>query len=168
MYNSLYTSMLVADEWRDFARQRKTIRVTSPAGKQRSSYFLQLPYAYAVPLMVFSGLMHWLVSQSLFLANVTVLDPDGIQDKEASIVTCGYSIIAIMFTVIIGGLMVVAVVAIGFRRFEPRMPLTSNRNMAISAAYHAPPEDVDAAILPLMWGVVKQVTKGVSHCSFTS
>ena len=168
MYNSLYTSMLVADEWRDFARHRKTLRVTSPVGQQRSSYFLQLPYAYAVPLMIFSGLMHWLVSQSLFLASVNAFTPDGVPDKEASIVTCGYSTIAVIFAVIIGSFMVIAVVAVGFRQFEPRMPLASNCSVAISAACHAPPEDTDAAMLPVMWGVIDHIAGEVGHCTFTS
>ena len=47
-YNGLYTCMLGAHEWSLFATQRRGVRVTSPVGKQRSTYYLALPYWYAV------------------------------------------------------------------------------------------------------------------------
>jgi hypothetical protein len=47
-YNALYSCVLGAHEWSLFAGSRRTLRVTSPAGKQRSTYYLQLPYPYAI------------------------------------------------------------------------------------------------------------------------
>ena len=47
-YNSLYSCMLGAHEWSLFATRRVGARVTSPLGNQRSKYYLQLPYRYAV------------------------------------------------------------------------------------------------------------------------
>ena len=64
-YNSLFTCMLVANEWNQYAHSRKPLRVTSPTGVQRSTNRLQLPYKYGVPLLFISGTVHWLVSQSL-------------------------------------------------------------------------------------------------------
>lgn len=61
-YNSLWTYMLLTDEWASYARRRKPLRVTSPTGIQRSTYRLQLLYRYGIPLMLMSGLLHWLVS----------------------------------------------------------------------------------------------------------
>lgn len=55
-YNGLFTCMLLADEWNDYAHHRKALRVTSPAGHQRSTYRLQLPYKYGIPLIILSGL----------------------------------------------------------------------------------------------------------------
>ena len=75
-YNGLYTCMLPADEWSRFAHQRKSLRVTSPTGPQRSTYYLHLPYLYSIPLLILSGALHWLVSQSIFLARVTVFTSD--------------------------------------------------------------------------------------------
>lgn len=49
-YNGLFTCMLLADEWSGHAKERKTLRVTSPIGQQRSTYRLQLPYKYSIPL----------------------------------------------------------------------------------------------------------------------
>ena len=54
-YNGLYTCMLMAKEWNDYAYERKTLRVTNPVREQRSTYRLQLPYKYGIPLIVLSG-----------------------------------------------------------------------------------------------------------------
>lgn len=59
--------MLVADEWNDFIEERKTLSLSSSRGIQRSSYFLSLPYRFALPLMIVSGTIHWLISQSVFV-----------------------------------------------------------------------------------------------------
>jgi hypothetical protein len=66
--------MFLADEWSHFAKERKPLRVSSPTGL---TYFLQLPYRIALPLLVMSGLLHWLVSQSIFLAVVSEYDEIG-------------------------------------------------------------------------------------------
>lgn len=62
LYNGLFTSMLLAREYSGYAKQRKSLRVTTPKGTQRSTYWLQLPYAYSIPLIVGSATLHWLVS----------------------------------------------------------------------------------------------------------
>lgn len=72
-YNSLFTCMLLGHEWASYAHRRKGLRVSSkPMGAQRSTYFLSLPYRFALPLMAMSGLLHWLVSQSIFFVVVQV------------------------------------------------------------------------------------------------
>ena len=48
MYNGLFSCVLGAHEWSLFAKSRKPLRVTAPIGKQRSTYYLQLPYYYAL------------------------------------------------------------------------------------------------------------------------
>lgn len=47
-YNGIYSCVLGAHEWSLFARSRMPLRVTSPVGQQRSTYYLQLPYNYAI------------------------------------------------------------------------------------------------------------------------
>lgn len=51
-------------------------------GQQRSTYRLQLPYVYGVPLVIISSGLHWLVSQSLFLARVTMFDSLDVKDGD--------------------------------------------------------------------------------------
>ena len=52
MYNGLYTSMHMAHEYGGYATERKSLRVTTPRGTQRSTYWLQLPYTYGMPLIL--------------------------------------------------------------------------------------------------------------------
>ncbi|EOD51686.1 hypothetical protein UCRNP2_1525 [Neofusicoccum parvum UCRNP2] len=73
--NSVVTSMAVAAEWGGHAGRRRALRVSVPRGRQRSSYFLQLPYRLGAPLLAASVLVHWLVSQSLFVAQVNQVWP---------------------------------------------------------------------------------------------
>lgn len=55
--NGLFSGMLAASEWSKLETKRKGLRVyASPTGAQRSSYTLQLPYKYALPLILLSGL----------------------------------------------------------------------------------------------------------------
>ncbi len=172
-YNGLFTCMLLADEWNGYAYERKYLRVTSPRGQQRSTYWLQLTFRYAVPLMIMSGLLHWLTSQSLFLARITVFDENNMPDNSQSASTCGYSPVAIVFLLIAGAVTLLSVSLISFRRFKPGIPLVRSYSAAISAACHRPEADVDASTKPVMWGVVghefnENVRKTLGHCSFTS
>ena len=143
--NSLFTSMLSAQEWTNFGYQRKTLRVTSPSGKQRSTYRLQIPYSYGIPLLIAFSCLHWLVSQSLFLARVDVYDLNDVLDASQSVSTCGYSIIAVILAVILGTVILVFAVATGFRRYPQGMPLARGCSAAISAACHPPEKDKHAS-----------------------
>ncbi len=168
MYNGLYTCMIQGHEWTRYAHTRKPLRVTSPVGKQRSTYYLTLPYTYAVPLLCASGLMHWLVSQSLFLVQITFYNSMGEEAWEKNISTLGYSSIAIIFVLVVASTMLLVQITMGFRRFNPGIPHASSCSAAISAACHAPADDVHAPLLPVMWGVVEEGGNGVGHCCFTS
>ena len=176
MYNGVFTCMLLSHEWNMFGYRQQPLRVTTPSGKQRSTYWLQLPYQYSLPLLILSGFMHWLVSQSLFLARIAMrghrtlpLDGYDPEDEVITISTCGYSPIAIFFTIIVGSTMVTGLIANGFRRYRPGIPFASSCSAAISASCHPPADDIDAAILPIRWGEVRSKTQnGVAHCTLTS
>jgi len=74
-YNSTLTKAATAIEWAQFSTGYRPLRVTTPRGDQTSSYFLGLPYRYAILSMAISSLVHWVTSQALFA--VTVEGPDG-------------------------------------------------------------------------------------------
>ncbi|KAH9221961.1 hypothetical protein DL95DRAFT_381261 [Leptodontidium sp. 2 PMI_412] len=70
-YNNIFTCMLQDVEWHGFSTTRKPLRVSgSRRGSQQSIYFLHLPYRFAIPLAILSGILHWLSSQSLFLVYI--------------------------------------------------------------------------------------------------
>lgn len=48
------------------------------------------------------------------------------------------------------------------------MPFVSTCSAAISALCHAPEEDAEVALFPVMWGEVSRGKKDVGHFSFTT
>ncbi len=190
MLNSLVTIMVGASEYNSYAKQRKPLRVSSPRGAQRSTYYLSLPYKYSISMLVVSALLHWLVSQSFFFVQIVASDIDGVERK---IITCGYSPIGITFTIVLGVLFLFAVLIIGLRRFKSPMPLAGQCSAVISAACHPSTSSVDDdanhALKPVQWGEIPASSwpsmessiqssrfenpfgseeTGVYHCSFTS
>jgi hypothetical protein len=165
LVNGTLTSMLLADEWSDFAHERKSLRVSDPKPGQRATYFLQLPYRYAVPLMTFSGVLHWSVSQSIFLAQVATFSSKGELIDPAAVSTCGHSPVAIMLTMIMLCCLAAIVIGLGLRRYKPGMPLAGTCSAAIAAACH-PSSDVDTTA-PLQWGVTSEEGVDVGHCAFS-
>jgi hypothetical protein len=176
LFNSILTSMLVGEEWTHFYLTRKRLRVSNPIGQQRSTYWLQVPYKYSLPLLALSGLLHWSASQSLFVVQINVLSEYPRQiDSSQNISTCGYSPIAIMITTLIGLIIMIIGIAQGSRSYPAGMPLAGTCSAAISAACHPPKDDVDAAFLPVQWGAVKMengqdesIEGDIGHCTFTS
>lgn len=185
-YNGMFTCMRLTEEWMGYAHERKPLRVTDPVGAQRSTYRLQLPYRYGIPMLILSGILHWLVSQSLFLARIIAIDANGNEDAAGSISTVGYSCIAIITVIPVGVIVVLIGIITGLRRYRSGMPLAVSCSAAISAACQRPDGDVDAAIKPVMWGAISQKVKWldeegravrwrgtsteglVGHCCFTS
>ena len=165
--------MLLAEEWSAYATKRRFLRVTSPTGGQRSTYRLQLPYRYGIPLLVGSSVLHWLVSQSIFLARINVVDSAEAEVYWVGLSTCGYSPMAMIFVIILGSIVVLLGICFGFRKSRGGMPLAGSCSAAISAACHPPEADVNASLKRVMWGVVAEDSfqyegESVGHCSFTS
>jgi hypothetical protein len=156
LYNNCLTRLMLGREYSGYARQRKPLRVSTPEGEQRSTYRLQLPYRYSAPLMATMATMavlHWLVARSIFLVEVNVFDYDGNPMAE-KVSACGYSSMAIVLSLFVSGVIILALLANGVRKLEPGMPLASSCSLAITAACHTPAGDEDAALLPLKYGVV--------------
>jgi hypothetical protein len=87
--------MVSADEFRRFSSHRKALRTTDPKGQQRSTYRLSFPWTYALPLALCSSVLHWLVSQSLFISRTEILDTYG-KTEWISYMEVGYLPLAIL------------------------------------------------------------------------
>lgn len=177
--NGLLTSMATAEEWERFATDRKGLRVSSssPRGRhQRASHLLQLPYRFALPLMAASALLHWLASQSIFLADVDVdssaRDMDPARPAVHHFPTCGYSPLAIFWLVVLGAALTLPLGVYSLRRLRTGMPVAGNCSAAISAACHGIDAKAEpgASERPLQWGEVL-VNDGngtvVRRCAFS-
>ncbi|RYN29959.1 hypothetical protein AA0113_g682 [Alternaria arborescens] len=175
-YNALFTAMLMGYEWLSYSRKRKGLRVSrQPSGAQRSTYFLQLPYRFGIPLMVLSGTLHWLVSQSIFLVAIDFYDTFGNPGSAWSCglgyKTLGYSPPAMASVIVLAGIMVISIIAFGYIPYKRGMPLAGTCSMAISAACHPAVRVEDGnsiAEQKLKWGVVSTGVDGLGHCAFSA
>jgi hypothetical protein len=177
-YNSVYTAMLMGYEWTSYASKKKGLRVShTPQGFQRSTYFLQLPYRFGIPLVILSGVLHWLVSQSIFVVAIDVFDAQGNPTINGSgsgqgIRRCGFSPIAMMVVTVLGLFMILALVGFGSMRYNHGMPLARSSSLAISTACHPPgvhgSGEVPMSEQELQWGVVETGVDGIGRCAFSS
>ena len=180
-YNGIFTCMLAEREWNQFARKMGGLRISSiPCGFQRSSYFLQLPYRFAIPIMLLSGVLHWVVSQSIFFVAIEIYDQGVRVDHHSvydhatypEILSCGYSPIAIMFVIILTLVMMLFGIGTGMKRYDPGIPIAGSCSVVLSAACHVEDEDgasSQMALKPLQWGVVRSGDGDeVGHCAFST
>jgi len=157
-YNALFTSMLAGLEWSKMAWQKKSMRVSqTPQGEQRSSYFLQLPYRYAIPLLGFSAVMHWLVSQSIFLIAVERHDPLGNPATSDGVIegdhyTCGWSPLAVLLVICGGMFMMAGAISMGWRKYQPGMPFGGTNSAVIAAACYVAGEEENIECKKVKWG----------------
>ena len=167
--NRLCTSMCFAQEWNSYGTARKGLRATNPTGQQRSTYFLQLPYRWSIPLTITSGLLHWLLSQSLFLVRLEIRDIHGQVITSNSRCNCGYSPISILTFCLVFLALLLVVLGLLLRKISLDIPAPAHCSLAISAACYAPLDDVHPQLKPVQWGVVRSCFGGeIAHCSFTS
>ncbi|KAF1849177.1 uncharacterized protein K460DRAFT_330888 [Cucurbitaria berberidis CBS 394.84] len=167
--NTICTSMAGTLEWNNLANFRKGLRVTQSHGSQRSTYFLQLPYRWSLPLIITSGTLHWLLSQTFFLVRVDFFDSQGKMLEHKSKSACGFSTLS-LFVLLSAFLILLCTVGwIGFRNMSMKAPIIASCSLAISAACHPPPNEIDPHLAKVRWGVVQhEVVEGFGHCSLSS
>ncbi|KAI9369945.1 hypothetical protein BJX61DRAFT_545098 [Aspergillus egyptiacus] len=180
-YNNIMTNMLAASEYDSYGIERKGLRVSWPQKNtsQRSTYWLSIPYRYSIPILMAYMTLHWAISQSLFIVQIVQYGIDG-ELMWGSGRLLAYSPAAILLSVLLGGLMVLALLTLALaRKFRSMMPLAGSCSVAISAACH-PGSGEDAATVALKkvkWGETMTFPEGMmdigelegaGHCSFTS
>ncbi|KAF2737270.1 hypothetical protein EJ04DRAFT_510377 [Polyplosphaeria fusca] len=139
--------MAGALEWESYARYRKGLRVSGQSdGDQRATYFLQLPYRFAVPLIAFSILLHFLVSRVVSMVIIDRYVFDLVREEwqlaerteNCGIYQCHFSLLAMIVIIVVGGSLVLALMATSMRRLLTDMPAAANCSLIISAACHLP------------------------------
>jgi hypothetical protein len=182
--------MLANREWAQYAIKRASLRVTLPSAGQRSTYFLQLPYTFSVPLLIASTLLHWLVSQSIFLARIAVYRDgelvtierigayNNIPKNNMGVLSAvGYSDSALLTSIGWGSALVVfCLLVAGICTYPKGLPVGGTNSAVISATCHvkygmdeAGKSEVDIANQQLKWGVTIPGSRNVvGHCCFSS
>lgn len=182
VYNGQFTAMLAHREWSNYAIKRAPLRVTHPSSGQRSTYYLQIPYTFGVPLLASAIVLHWLISQSIFLVRI-VVHADGTKTSISQYLdngrngdffsALGYSSSAIVASMAWGLILVVIVLAAAFMgKYPMGLPIGGMNSAVISAACHIQHKERRKRNLsdrPLMWGVtIPGSEETVGHCSFSN
>ncbi|OAQ57700.2 hypothetical protein VFPPC_11729 [Pochonia chlamydosporia 170] len=155
MYNSLYTQLCIEKEWSSFSTRYRTLRVTRPQGQQRSTYRLQLPYRYSIPLILVSIILHWLVSNALYvfileggyfwtgtgssseaLLNQKLPSFRGSGISGDAYVGIGYSTTALLALLFAAILLPIIPVALAMRKTTGTIPPGGSNSMVVCAACH--------------------------------
>ncbi|EMD91307.1 hypothetical protein COCC4DRAFT_128640 [Bipolaris maydis ATCC 48331] len=168
-YNAAITSMLLGDEWSAFFNRYKPLRVsTSRRGHQRSTYFLQLPYRYALPLLGFSTLLHWLASQSLFVVSVELYNMYG---EHKDFISLSFSPLGILLSFVVAVVLAIGMFILGRKKLSPA-PLVGSCSAAIAASCFARPYEVAPWEKELKWGAFMlhgdEQYFGMPHCGLSS
>ncbi|KAK2055805.1 hypothetical protein LY76DRAFT_607434 [Colletotrichum caudatum] len=180
---------LLADEWLRFFRrsEKKPLRVSSPRGIQRSSYSLSLPLKYSVPLLACTTLLHWLISQSIFLVQTSAFQlgsNGGHRQPEYDATMRGYSMLGSLLSVGLAMLLLLAITLNAALRSYHDVPAaavvtaapaaTKNGLGLLRLGYHCgilralcagrPAADVDAHLFPLGIGMVNTSKSREAGC----
>lgn len=150
----------------------KALRVSSkePNSRQRPSYFLSMPYRYAIPLNTSLAVLQFFISQSLYLVQATSFNANGSRNYHNDSTRVGYSLLGIILSLFLGRSTVVAVAILSLRKYPgapANIPLVSTCSVAISAACHPPQGDDNSYRVPLRYGMTS-LRDGVGHCCFTT
>ena len=168
MYNSVLTSMHQSAEYLRFSTQRKILRVTTPIGAQRSTYWLQLLYSYALPFMTAMATLNWFISQSFFFASVGVFDYNYVLDKGKTVKTLRWSPLAVLLALILWLLTILALPPLRFQKYPTGMPLAGSNSAVISDVCH-PEEGADITERPPKYGVLRSTdAKGRRRVGFSA
>ena len=123
--------------------------------------------------MVLSGLLHWFISQSIFVVQTVAYLPkytarsfDRAPYLDSSCI--GFSTIGIILALSVGCILVLFLLFVGFVfKYKARnvedgkekppytMPIVGTCSAAISSNCQSHPDDVDCTFLPLQWGLVR-------------
>lgn len=171
----------------------RPLRVSAdPVGLQTTSVYLTLPPAVSWFLAVLFAGMAFLLSQSLFVVSVQLIDvpvspgsiptdDEGLSGSPNQIVALGLSGVALL--VLLASLLVlaVAVLGVGLRRSPSAQPpggepvgnpmalAGGSCSAVISARCHPLAREKGLWRKPVMWGVVREgACLGESHCGFTA
>lgn len=157
VYTHAFTCMVSAYEWGKFSQVRKPLRVSRPCPRtaQRSTYWLNLPYRFIVPIMGLVAILHWLSARSIFFVQLTPYDINGVAVPAAKFDSCAISVTAIFYATVIIATLVVALLGFSLCSLPPGMPIAGSCSLAISAAAHAAEGEDDPGALPLMYGVLE-------------
>jgi hypothetical protein len=170
VYMGIMTSMFISADWSIFATKNQTLMVSSAVGKQRGTWLLGAPLGYGLVLLGLHTLLHWFVSQSIFVVQLDIYNKNGKPDTQwQTLSNCGYSPIAIICSVVTAVVLLLSALIFMLRRFPAGSPpVASTSSAAISAACHPVIRSDPLVYQAIRWGVDGGFGNGVQHCSLVA
>ena len=163
-YNNILTRQVAANKFLgvlDEGIDRKALRVSSPKNsEQRSSYFLSLTWRYAIPQIIAFMLLHWLVSQSIFivLTSAWTIAPEPAPLPNENATRLGFSCAGIFLVLIVATALVLGLVVNSVREYRCKVPdffpRMATNGTAIDAVCRPARDDYDAYLFLVRLGVV--------------
>lgn len=155
-YNALFTRLQAESEWNAYSVDYKPLRVTSRQGEQLSTYRLQLPYRYSIPLLTTSILLHWLVSNTIYISiaeggyysledatnSVTFVNGTSYGLSSDAYIGIGFSSGAILLVLCIAIVLLIIPIVLAWRKYKGVMVVAGANSMVISAACHVSLESI--------------------------
>ncbi|KAI0880270.1 uncharacterized protein GGS22DRAFT_87675 [Annulohypoxylon maeteangense] len=144
-YNNLFTRLQMAREWSLYSEGYHPLRVTDPKGDQYSTYRLQLPYKYSIPLILISIFLHWLLSNTiyLFISTGGYFGSDfvsgGLNDPSLpanTAIAVGYSGYSLLGLIIVACVLITVPFFLSWKRLPSNMVNIGSNSLALSAACH--------------------------------
>ncbi|OQE15658.1 hypothetical protein PENSTE_c027G08766 [Penicillium steckii] len=187
--NYIMTTMLAMREWCSYSAAvrmpPKGLRVSSPVPdtEQRSTYFLSMPFKWAIPLNIVILLVHWLVSEAYHLVQVESYtnNPRIAPAVFSEMYLCiSYKLIWAIIIPIAGGSYTM-LVAIGlFKMYPEGMPPAGICSASIAAACQPSRVQIDGSTVQfpndlahkkLKWGITQdpdETSGGIGHATFSA
>ena len=167
-YNGILVSIFTAREYCLFAFEPRHLRVATPTSDQLGPWLLGMPLGWGIAFNILQTLLHWLISQSLLVVDISISNENGILDYFGdSILNCGFSLLPIICALVVILVMFLAMIILGLIKL-PRgsPPLAGNCSAAITAACHLRSTNENTPYMALKWGCTEVYPDGVGHCSF--
>jgi hypothetical protein len=160
--NAILTEWVANSDYISYATKHQPLHVKKPSGGQKSTYYLLgLPWYAAAILLAGSTILHWLGSQAFFAVFIYQFASDGVQvendqtDLDWTLSGIRLSTQASLAIIAFGSVIILTVLALGFRRFPAsNIPLRATCSATLSAACHPHWLDVDVSSKPVRWGEV--------------
>ncbi|KAJ5215100.1 hypothetical protein N7468_010779 [Penicillium chermesinum] len=184
--NNMMTKMLLMAEWCGYAagskKPPKGLRVSSPVAetKQRSTYFLSVPYRWNIPTTICIITLHWLVSEAFSFVQIDIRSSPTHMDTWNYILVFPDAVELVVAPIC--SFTVLMMIMIGLcKKFPGTMPLAAGCSATIAAACQPlPPRDGshaagsfphNLAYEALKWGVVESPSpdnNGRGHATFSA
>jgi hypothetical protein len=143
LFNNLFTRIHMGEEWAAYSEQYIPLRVSNPKGNQTYTYRLQLSYKLSVPLILVSVILHWALSNILYLAFTVGGYFDGLIDHDyfdpsyipfGAFLAVRYSSWALVALLVLSCSLICVPIAIGLFQLPANSITVESNSFAIAAS----------------------------------